>query len=304
MNEVVLELTELRKKIKKKEIIKGINLKVKKGEIFGFLGPNGAGKTTTIRMISGLIRPTSGDIKICGKSVLKEFVPAMSNAGFIIENPDMYNFMSGLENLKYFASIGRKIDTKRINEVVEIVGLKNRIKDKVSTYSLGMKQRLGLGQAILSRPKLLILDEPVNGLDPSGINEFRNLIIGLAKNEGMTIFLSSHLLSEVQLMCDRFAIVKQGNIIQEGKVKELVDTRYTTWKVDNPERARDILQEKFSCEVNINNRNELISQITEDKLVDANKSLIEKGVGVLYVNASQKTLEDVFLKLTEGDEIV
>jgi len=210
----VLDLTNLKKTIKGKEIVKGINLKLYPSQVYGFLGPNGAGKTTTIRMIVGLIKPTEGSVTICGYSVAHDFVKALANVGCIIESPEMYKYLTGMENLQQFAAMDKRISQQRIKEVVEMVGLQHRISDKVRTYSLGMRQRLGIAQAILSRPRLLILDEPTNGLDPAGINEFRNLIKRLAYEEGMTVFVSSHLLLEVQQMCDSVSIIRQGSVIK------------------------------------------------------------------------------------------
>lgn len=220
----ILELTDISKKIKKRTIVSGINITVHSGEVFGFLGPNGAGKTTTIRMIAGLSKPTTGIVKICGFSVEKDFVSAMSNVGCIIEGPDMYKYLTGLENLLQYAGTGKRIERNRIDEVVEMVGLEHRINDKVSTYSLGMRQRLGIAQAIMSRPGLLILDEPTNGLDPSGIVEFRTLIRRLAAEEEMAVFVSSHMLSEVQQMCDTVGIISQGKVVKLLKVSELSES--------------------------------------------------------------------------------
>ncbi|EGP9995339.1 ABC transporter ATP-binding protein, partial [Listeria monocytogenes] len=218
MTERALQVTNLHKKIRKREIIKGISFEVMPGEVFGFLGPNGAGKTTTIRMIVGLIKPTSGTILIGGKDIRKNFTEAMRGLGSIVENPEFYSFLTGQENLAYFARMDSSIKKERIQEVTELVGLEKRINDRVSTYSLGMRQRLGIAQALLSNPKLLILDEPTNGLDPSGIHEMRDFIRALARNEGISVLVSSHLLSEIELLCDRVAIMTDGTIIKTDQV--------------------------------------------------------------------------------------
>ncbi len=233
----VLELINLKKTIKGKEIIKGVNLTLYPSQIFGFLGPNGAGKTTTIRMIVGLIKPTEGSVTICGYSVAHDFVKAMSNIGCIIESPDMYKYLTGMENLLQFAAMNKKISRQRIKDVVEMVGLQHRVNDKVSTYSLGMRQRLGIAQAIMARPKLLILDEPTNGLDPAGMTEFRNLIRKLAYDEGMTVFVSSHLLLEIQQMCDIVSIIKQGSVIKTANVQEILHDDKIEWQLNDPEKA-------------------------------------------------------------------
>ena len=207
----VLEVKGLKKRLGKREIIKGINFSVKDGEIFGFLGPNGAGKTTTIRMLVGLIAPNEGEIKICGKDVQKEKEEALKNVGAVVENPELYKYLSGRENLMQIARI-RKVSKEEVEELIELVGLKDRIDDKVKKYSLGMKQRLGLAAALIGEPKLLILDEPTNGLDPSGIIDFREVVKKAAKEKGMAVFISSHILSEVQNLCDRVAFTNGGVI--------------------------------------------------------------------------------------------
>lgn len=221
MDAPVLELQELSKTIGHRSIVSNVNLKIMPAEIFGFLGPNGAGKTTTIRMIAGLSHPTQGMVRICGFDVQRDFISAMSHIGCIIEGPDMYKYFTGRENLSHYAAMDKRIAPERIDEVVELVGLSHRIDDKVETYSLGMRQRLGIAQAIMSRPKLLILDEPTNGLDPAGIVEFRNLILRLSREEGMAVFVSSHILAEVGLMCDRVGIIRQGKMIKDVRVSEL-----------------------------------------------------------------------------------
>src|SRR5665647_1525861 len=234
----ILELTNLRKTIKGKEIVKGVDLTLYPSQIFGFLGPNGAGKTTTIRMIVGLIKPTEGSVTICGYSVAHDFVKALSNIGCIIESPDMYKYLTGMENLLQFAAMDKTITQQRIKDVVEMVGLQHRVNDKASTYSLGMRQRLGIAQAIMSRPKLLILDEPTNGLDPAGITEFRNLIRKLTYEEGMTVFVSSHLLLEIQQMCDVVSIIKQGSVIKTANVQEIItENTLIEWQLDDPGKA-------------------------------------------------------------------
>ncbi|MFO7161666.1 MAG: ABC transporter ATP-binding protein, partial [[Clostridium] cellulosi] len=219
----VLKTTNLKKCIGKRTIVEGISLELEPGEIFGFLGPNGAGKTTTIRMIVGLSKITEGNIYINGHSVRTEFREAMRDIGCIVENPEMYKYMSGLDNLKIFAKLYKGVDMDRINEVVKLVELEDAIKNKVKTYSLGMKQRLGIAQALLHRPKLLILDEPTNGLDPAGIRALRELLRRLCKEEGMTVFVSSHILAEMQQMCDRVGIINHGHMICVKTVEELIN---------------------------------------------------------------------------------
>jgi len=300
----VLELTNLKKIIKEKEIVKGVNLTLFPSQIFGFLGPNGAGKTTTIRMIVGLIKPTEGSVTICGHSVAHDFVKALSNVGCIIESPDMYKYLTGMENLLQFAAMNKTINQQRINDVVEMVGLQHRVNDKVSTYSLGMRQRLGIAQAIMSRPKLLILDEPTNGLDPAGMTEFRNLIRKLAYEEGMTVFVSSHLLLEIQQMCDIVSIIKQGSVIKTVNVQDILHDARIEWQLDNPEKAISLLRDHWNIEAVQLKKNTLIADISQHPLDKINELFIREGIALTYCSTKQNTLEDLFLDLTEGDQIV
>lgn len=240
--EVVLSVQGVRKKIGRKWIIDDVTFDVRKGEIFGFLGPNGAGKTTTIRMLVDLIRPSEGTITVCGYNVNRDPEKALQYVGSIVENPEVYTYLTGWENLQHFARMQPGVDKARIAEVVDIVRLDQRIHDKVSTYSLGMRQRLGIAQALLGRPRLLILDEPTNGLDPKGIKELREFIRKLA-DEGLAVFVSSHLLSEIQLLCDRVAIISKGRVLAVGGVDELVarNSPYVLWELEPLKRARELL---------------------------------------------------------------
>ena len=304
MQQPVLELKGIGKTIKGRKIVKDINLTLGPSEVFGFLGPNGAGKTTTIRMIVGLIKPTEGSVKICGYDVSKDFVKAMSNIGCIIESPEMYKYLTGLDNLYQYAAMDPRVTKERIHEVIKLVGLENRVSDKVSTYSLGMRQRLGIAQALLCKPKLLILDEPTNGLDPSGITEFRKLIRKLAAEEGMTVFVSSHLLSEVQLMCDHVAIIKQVAIVKFTSVKDILNSESVEWQLSDPTKALKLLKEKWGIDGVINKENIISALLNGQKLEEINADFIKEEIGLKYAYAKQNTLEELFLDLTEGDEIV
>src|SRR6476620_2826922 len=249
MNDVTLSVKDLRKRIGRKEIIKGLNFELREGEVFGFLGPNGAGKTTTIRMLTGLIKPTAGAIAICGFDVRKEFTKAMQYLGCIVENPELYPFLSGWDNLVHFANMLPSVTEKEIKETAAFVGLDKRIHDKVKTYSLGMRQRLGIAQALLNRPKILILDEPTNGLDPAGIQEMRQFIRNLAEKEGLSVLVSSHLLSEIQLLCDRVAIISKGTIIRIDSVHHLLSNRERiVWHFHPFELGKQILKALTSIE--------------------------------------------------------
>lgn len=224
MSENVLEIKGLSKSLSGKQVLKNIDLTLKQGEIFGFLGANGAGKTTHIKTMLGLLKYNEGSVRICGYEVKKEFEKALSNVGGIVENPELYKYLSGRNNLKVFSKMQKGIPESRIDEVIEIAGLQNRINDKVSRYSLGMRQRLGIAQALLNSPKLIVLDEPTNGLDPKSIKDLRELLIRLAKEQGTAVFVSSHLLSELEHICDRAAIIKKGEIIKSFAVLEMHDT--------------------------------------------------------------------------------
>ncbi|EAE1811034.1 ABC transporter ATP-binding protein [Listeria monocytogenes] len=300
MAERALQVTNLHKKIRKREIIKGISFEVMPGEVFGFLGPNGAGKTTTIRMIVGLIKPTSGTILIGGKDIRKNFTEAMRGLGSIVENPEFYSFLTGQENLAYFARMDSSIKKERIQEVTELVGLEKRINDRVSTYSLGMRQRLGIAQALLSNPKLLILDEPTNGLDPSGIHEMRDFIRALARNEGISVLVSSHLLSEIELLCDRVAIMTDGTIIKTDQVAHLLSSRaQLRWRVTPIEQAKAFLESVTEVEVD----GEYLVTAMNEESAEWNEQLVAKGIKVHEIDKRKPSLEDLFLELTGGQSI-
>ncbi len=300
MTERALQVTNLHKKIRKREIIKGISFEVMPGEVFGFLGPNGAGKTTTIRMIVGLIKPTSGTILIGGKDIRKNFTEAMRGLGSIVENPEFYTFLTGQENLAYFARMDSSIKKERIQEVTELVGLEKRINDRVSTYSLGMRQRLGIAQALLSNPKLLILDEPTNGLDPSGIHEMRDFIRALARNEGISVLVSSHLLSEIELLCDRVAIMTDGTIIKTDQVAHLLSSRaQLRWRVTPIEQAKAFLESVTEVEVD----GEYLVTAMNEESAEWNEQIVAKGIKVHEIDKRKPSLEDLFLELTGGQSI-
>jgi ABC-2 type transport system ATP-binding protein len=299
MEKITLSVNNLKKTIGKKEIIKGISFDLKEGEVFGFLGPNGAGKTTTIRMLVGLIKPTSGTIKICDYNIQTHFYEALKNLGCIVENPELYPYLSGWNNLLHFARMLDGIGEERIREVTELVGLKERIHDKVKTYSLGMRQRLGIAQALLGNPKVLILDEPTNGLDPAGIREMRQFIRYLAEQEGLSVLVSSHLLSEIQLLCDRVAIITRGTIIKTDTVKHLLSNRERVeWHVHPLVKGKQVL-EKFT-KVDVKDDGTLLTEYAETQIAEWNKQLVYAGVEVTEMNRKLPVLEDLFLELTGG----
>ncbi|WHX42510.1 ABC transporter ATP-binding protein [Mesobacillus sp. AQ2] len=302
MSEITLSVKGLRKTIGKKEIIKGIDFDLKRGEVFGFLGPNGAGKTTTIRMLVGLIKPSAGTIEIGGYNVRKNFTKAMAQMGCIVENPELYSYLTGWENLEHFARMLPDVDRAYMDYVVELVRLEERIHDPVKTYSLGMRQRLGIAQALLGKPKVLILDEPTNGLDPMGIREMRNFIRYLAEEEGLTVLVSSHLLSEIQLMCDRVAIISRGSVIKVDYVENLLALQENIiWQAEPRETAKEILS--GVTDVLDGPDGAIITPYLETQSAKWNQMLVERGVQVNEMNRKLPALEDLFLELTGGESI-
>lgn len=289
----------MKKTINGKEIIKGLSFAVQKGEIFGFLGPNGAGKTTTIRMIVGLMRITDGDIIVCDKSIKDSFREAISQIGAIVENPEMYKFLTGFQNLQQYARMQNGISKEKIREVVELVGLSERIHDKVKTYSLGMRQRLGLAQCLLHDPKLLILDEPTNGLDPAGIKEIREYLRKLARERGISVIVSSHLLSEMEMMCDRIAIIQNGELIEVQEVKNFVSEEqqvvffFETGDIGNA--TAQWLENKY--EMSLVETGFTLKCVREDIPIII-KKLTESDIAVFSAKPVTKTLEDRFLEMT------
>lgn len=296
----VVELKNLSKTIRGKKIIDNLNLSLYPGQITGFLGPNGAGKTTTIRMMVGLMKQTGGDIVIDGVSLRENFEEGLSKVGVIVENPEMYKFMSGYKNLEHFARMHKGVTKERIDDVIRQVGMQNRIHEKVGTYSLGMRQRLGLAQALLHSPKFLILDEPTNGLDPAGIREFRQYLRKIAETEGVSVFVSSHMLSEIEQMCDRIAVIQNGKLID---IREMSDTRESFYylEVTPAEKAKQMLLdggftvEEFKGGLLVNAEQHQIPGLVE--------SFIAEGLQVFAVQPHRKTLEDEFLEMTGGGQI-
>ncbi|WP_458122049.1 ABC transporter ATP-binding protein [Paenibacillus sp. Z6-24] len=316
-SEIVLSAVKVKKKIGKRWIIKDVTFNVRAGEIFGFLGPNGAGKTTTIRMLVNLIRPTEGQITICGYDVTRQPEKALAYVGSIVENPEMYPYLTGWENLQHFARMQPGVDEQRIQEVTEIVRLDERIHDKVSKYSLGMRQRLGIAQALLGRPKLLILDEPTNGLDPKGIRDMRLFIRELAA-QGMGVFVSSHLLSEIQLLCDRVAIIGNGRVIAVGSVNELVEDRehLVVWELEPADQGMRILESLPEVSVldmesaHLDNDtaaslkvDSIITRTPEEQISSTIQALVQANVQIHNLRKLNPTLEQLFLGITEGETI-
>lgn len=300
-HETVLSVSGLGKIIGGRQIVQNISFEVRAGEIFGFLGPNGAGKTTTIRMLVGLTRPSAGSITIAGYDLKKEFIRAISYVGCIVENPELYPYLTGYENLELFVRMAN-LSYKRIEEVIEQVQLSGRIHDPVKTYSLGMKQRLGIAQALLNQPKLLILDEPTNGLDPAGIRDMRSFIRRLAREEGISVLISSHILHEVQALCDRVAIISNGQLIYTGSLDQLSeDYSRVDWKVTPYDEAvRCLKQLPYITNIEEKNNDYLTVQMPEDKISEVNQYLLKNRIQVWEMTPRKQTLEDLFMNITGG----
>lgn len=302
----ILQIENVTKQIRRKTIIDNLSFEVNRGEVFGFLGPNGAGKTTLIRMVVGLMSITKGDIYVGGQSVKKDFEKALLQVGAIVENPEMYKYLSGYRNLIHYARMIPGITPERIEEVVELVGLKNRIHEKVKRYSLGMRQRLGVAQALLHKPSLLILDEPTNGLDSAGIRELRDYLRRLAQKENVAVVVSSHLLSEMELMCDRVAVIQQGRLINIQDIRSGNEEQtecLITFEVDRKESAVRVL-EKWKNQTGISlGEHSVTLELSREEVAEANTILVEAGIKVYGIRQINKTLEDKFLEMTGSDQI-
>lgn len=307
MTTPVVSIKNVSKVIKGKKIIDNLSFEIYPGEVFGFLGPNGAGKTTTIRMIVGLISMTEGEVLIKGNNVAKNFEGAISEIGAIVENPEMYKFLTGYQNLIHYARMVNGVPKERIDEVVKLVGLTERIHEKVKTYSLGMRQRLGLAQALLHSPSVLILDEPTNGLDPAGIREIRDYIRKLAREEGLAVIVSSHLLSEMELMCDRIGIIQKGKLIGVQTVNDFINGQQELrirFLVDQSKRALEILKEKWPDYTFGVNGDFIEVSLEKDEIPQVNKVLVTNDIKVFAISQTAKSLEDKFLEVTGGEQIV
>ena len=299
--ETILKCENLCKTFGKKTILKDVSLEVNEGDILGFIGPNGAGKTTTIKLILGLQSITSGKVSINGYDIEKDFTNAIKKVGAIVENPDMYMYLSGYQNLKLVANLYKNILDSRIEEVVKLVKLENRIKDKVSKYSLGMRQRLGIAQAILHKPNLLILDEPTNGLDPEGIKEMRELLVDLANKEKMAILISSHNLAELDNFCNKVSIIKNGKIIETSeisKIKKEASKELKIFEVDRVNIAEEVLGEIEKI-----NENKFRINIEKQEIPEIVEKLVKNNVKIYGVKEEEKSLEEAFFEKTGGNVI-
>lgn len=302
MEAPVLEIRHLTKTFGDRIAVNNISFSVKKGEIFGFLGPNGAGKTTTMKVICGLSKATQGEVFICGISVRKNFEKAIAHVGAIIENPLMYGYLSGYDNLKYYASLYKGINKNKIIECAKIVGLENRLKDKVSTYSLGMRQRLGICQALLHDPKLLVLDEPLSGLDPAGVKEMRDFLRHLAHKKNIAILISSHMLGEMEMLCDTYGIINNGHLLEVKTISQLQagieGSKKIKIAVDYPNFAGKIIVNEFQYKVEVAGNNVLISA-PKAAISKITSRLISYNISIFGIDFVSKSLEQLFLEIID-----
>ena len=298
--ENLIKVEKLCKSFGNKKVLNDISFEVRPGEILGFVGPNGAGKTTTIKLILGLQSIDSGDVYINGHDIKKDFAKGIERVGAIVENPDAYMYLSGWDNLKLAANLYDGITKEQIEEVVKIVGLENRIKDKVSKYSLAMRQRLGIAMALLHDPNVLILDEPTNGLDPEGIKDLRDLIKKLAKDKKMGILISSHNLAELESFITDVCFIKNGVIIKNASIEEVkangTKPSYVI-ELDRVDGIEDILDN-----VKING-NSITIQVTKEEIPDVIKKLVKKDYKIYSVHMLMISLEDAFLNIAGGNKI-
>ena len=283
-----------------RKVLRNLNFEVYAGEIFGFIGPNGAGKSTLIRIISGLTPPTEGEVFICGDSVQKNFERAVSHIGVVMENCQLYSYMTGRQNLNYFASLVKGITKDNIENVIRTVGLENRIDDRVRTYSYGMRQRLGLAQALLNNPKLLILDEPTNGLDVNGVIELRRTLKILSAKNNMGIFISSHVLSEMEQLCDTVAVFDRGSILEMRTMDDFrndsgAQKRFRI-RVDYPNYAGKIISLKYGLDVELAGNSVLIPYIP-NKYNDIISYPNRRNLTIYGTTVVSKSLEDIYLEI-------
>ncbi|MED4455270.1 ATP-binding cassette domain-containing protein [Metabacillus fastidiosus] len=303
MKEMMIETTNLTKKFKGKTVVDNINLSIKKGEIYGFLGPNGAGKTTTIRMLLGLMKPTNGKIELFGQDVKNNHIEALRKIGSLVESPSYYGHLTARENLEALRKI-LQVPKNRIDEVLSIVRLTNDANRPVRGFSLGMKQRLGIAAAILGNPELLILDEPTNGLDPSGIHEIRDLIKNMPKQYGITVLISSHLLSEIDQIATEVGIITKGKIIYQDSIEKLRNKARPkiAIKASEMDKAKALLLTKGILFEKQENR--LISENANDEIVAKSISILASAnISIYRVEEKRKSLEEIFLELTNGGGI-
>jgi len=301
--EPILRTTNLGKRFRNRWAAHNINLEIQRGDIFGLLGPNGAGKSTTMRMILSLINPTEGGVEIFGKSLKHDRGKALESVGGIVEKPDFYLYLSAITNLEIAGSLSGGVTRKRVEEVIDLVGLLGRARDKVKTYSHGMKQRLGIAQALLTNPELVILDEPTNGLDPQGMKEVRDLVVRLAKDQKKAVILSSHLLNEVEMVANRMAVLNKGELIVQGGVQHLLDEgeMYIILRAEPRKTVSNILRQMKESVVRFKDAGDGFAVTMDfDKVPDLARKLVSSGVRIRAI-IPRRSLEDFFLSVTESN---
>ncbi len=297
----VIQVNSLCKNFRDIKAVDDLSFTVSEGEVYGFLGQNGAGKSTTIRMMLTLIRPDAGEIILFGMDLFKQRKEILRQVGAIIERPDLYKYLDALENLRIFSAMsGVKLSEKKLMEQLDKVGLADRAKSKIKTYSQGMKQRLGIATALVHDPKLIILDEPMNGLDPQGIADVRNLILHLSRDLGKTLFVSSHLLNEMELIADSMLIINKGKKVAEGSKEELLNPVKTQVELitTDKQRSLEILkQTTWSSFLLLNTNGHILLELDKARIPELNRTLVEKGIQVISLRPKH-SLEDFFLSLT------
>ena len=299
VNQLALQTDQLTKKYRRRLVVDRLSLSVERGDVFGFLGQNGAGKSTTIRMVLGLVRPTSGRVQLLGNDMARRPRAALQRVGAIIEAPAFYENFSGRQNLRMLASMSGGANATTIEGVLELVGLRRRASDPVRVYSHGMRQRLGIAQALLPNPELIILDEPTDGLDPQGLAEVRNLVRRLRDERGLTIILSSHLLHEVEQVCNRVAIIDGGRLLYQGTVEQLMaQGRRIRLTTDRAADAFELLAKDRGLVVTRNGDQSLYLQVSDEEIPDINALLVQHGFRIKEISSQRESLEEVFLRLT------
>jgi len=303
--ESIVQTSNLSKLFKQRWAVNNLNLEVRRGDIFGFLGPNGAGKSTTIRMLLSLIRPTRGSVSLFGHPLSSRRFDALKRVGGIVEKPDFYLYLTAKKNLEVIGALQGGASSKRISEVLDLVGLGSRAEDKVKTYSHGMKQRLGIAQALLGDPELIVLDEPTSGLDPQGMKEVRQLILHLSRDRKKTIFLSSHLLSEIEMVANRMAIINKGELVVQGEVSKLLEEgeQYVMIKGEPAKEIRTILRAERKIVRDFTEHDgQFDVKMAFDDVPALNKRLVRGGVDVRAL-VPRRSLEEFFLSITESQDV-
>ena len=301
MADLILQTQALSKRYGRRMVVADLSLQIEPGDIFGFLGQNGAGKSTVMRMLLGLVRPTSGRIRLFGSNGVKDKLKVLGRVGAIVEAPAFYENFSGLQNLRILASMSGAVDRCQIEYALELVDLQERGRDPVRTYSHGMKQRLGIAQALLPHPEFLILDEPTDGLDPQGIQDVRSLLSRLRDERKLTIMLSSHLLFEVERLCNRVAIINEGRLLYQGATQDLIADEKTIRITAEPlEEVFQLLTQELKLRVRRNGSRSIYVKLPPERIPELNALLVTRDIRVTELAPQRATLEEVFMSLTVG----